>query len=73
MDRGATNMKIVLYSNDCPKCQVLKKKLIDKNLTFVTKNNMEAVVNLGYRTVPILVVDGEVMPFGDAVKWVNKQ
>ena len=68
-------MKIILYSNDCPRCRVLKKKLTDKHVVFETQSDMTPVHEFGLTELPVLVIeDGEdvsVMQFAEAVKWVN--
>lgn len=64
-------MKIVLYSTGCPKCRVLSKKLNDKNITYEVNNNVEEMIELGISQVPILSVDGCLLPFDKAIAWVN--
>lgn len=64
-------MNIILYTTHCPKCKVLESKLIEKNIDFQIEEDIEKLIDLGYMSAPILSVDGEVMEFGEAVKWVN--
>lgn len=66
-------MNIVLYTTHCPKCKVLESKLIEKNIDFQIEEDIEKLIDLGYMSAPILSVDGEVMEFGEAVKWVNNK
>lgn len=65
--------QIILYSNDCPQCKVLKAKLNEKNITFIEVNNIDAMLAKGFRSMPVLEVDGETMKYADALKWTNKQ
>lgn len=65
-------MKIVLYSTGCPKCSVLKKKLEAKGIEYTENNQVDEMVELGISHVPVLSVDGELMSFVDANKWVNE-
>lgn len=65
-------MKIVLYSTGCPKCSVLKKKLEAKGIEYTENNQVNEMVELGISHVPVLSVDGELMSFVDANKWVNE-
>lgn len=65
-------MKIVLYSTGCPKCSVLKKKLEAKGIEYTENNQVDKMVELGISHVPVLSVDGELMSFVDANKWVNE-
>lgn len=66
-------MNIVLYTTHCPKCKVLESKLIEKNIDYQIEEDIEKLIDLGYMSAPILSVDGEVMEFGEAVKWVNNK
>jgi glutaredoxin len=68
-------MRVILYSTDCPKCKILESKLKQKNVAFelVTgEEAVEAISNKGFMSAPMLEVDGEDMEFGKAVKWVNE-
>ena len=63
-------MKVTLYSTNCPKCRVLETKLNEKNIEFVTEGE-DVMIEKGFLSAPMLEVDGKVMDFGDAVRWVN--
>lgn len=65
--------KIILYSTDCPKCIVLKRKLADKGIEYSEVQSIDEMLSLGIMEVPVLVVDGELKSFVEAVKWVNDQ
>lgn len=65
--------KIILYSTGCPKCSILKKKLCAKNITYAEENSVETMLSMGITQVPVLGVNGTLMEFSDAVKWVNAQ
>ena len=64
-------MKIILFTTGCPKCSVLKKKLDAKKIDYMVIDDLEWARKEGYTTAPLLSVDGKVMVFEDAVKWVN--
>lgn len=64
-------MKIILYSTHCPRCNVLEKKLKQKNISYEEINDVKIIEQKGYLTVPILEVDDEVMDFKTANDWVN--
>ena len=66
-------MKITLFSTHCPKCNVLEKKLQQKNISYEEVNDVEIMKEKGYLTVPILEVDGMIMDFKTAVDWINSQ
>lgn len=66
-------MKIIFYSTGCPKCNVLKKKLTEKNIEYMESNDIEIMASLGIDQVPVLSVDGELLQFAEANKWINER
>ena len=66
-------MKIIFYSTGCPKCNVLKKKLTEKNIEYMESNDIEIMASLGIDQVPVLSVDGELLQFAAANKWINER
>ena len=64
-------MKVILYSTGCPKCNVLHTKLDNKNIKYELIDDIDIMVEKGFQQAPVLEVDGEIMDFGTAVKWVN--
>ena len=66
-------MNVVLYSTHCPRCNVLEKKLKQKNIGYREVNDVETMKEKGYLTVPILEVDGTSMDFKAANDWINAQ
>jgi glutaredoxin len=62
---------ITLYSTDCPKCNVLKNKLSERNIRFRINNDKDEMIKKGFTVAPILDVDGTIMNFMEAVKWIN--
>ena len=65
--------KIILYSTNCPKCNVLEKKLQSKNIDFEICNDVDLMLSKGIQQAPYLEVDNELMDFTKAVKWVNEK
>jgi len=66
-------VNIILFSTGCPKCNIIKKKLADKQITYVENNSIDEMLSLGIEQVPVLSVDGELLDFGKANQWVNEQ
>ncbi len=62
---------IVLYSTGCPKCKVLKEKLAQSNVSYKEINDVKEMEAKGIDAVPVLEVDGNMLDFINAVKWVN--
>ena len=67
------NPKIILYSTGCPKCEVLKKKLTEKDIPYTENKSVDEMLALGIMQVPVLGNNGVLMDFKTAVEWVNKQ
>lgn len=65
--------EVTLYSTGCPRCNILKKKLDSKGITFTENNNIDEMLSMNITQVPVLVVDGEQMEFVDANNWINEQ
>lgn len=66
-------MNIVLFSNNCPRCKILKAKLEQSNIEFKENNDVELMTQKGFTTVPMLEVDGVIYNFKEAVKWIGEQ
>ena len=66
-------VEVIVYGTGCPKCNVLKKKLGDKNIEFSEVTDVDKMMELGLNSVPYLSIDGALMDFADAVRWVNMQ
>lgn len=64
-------MKVILYSTDCPKCKVLEKKLDEKNIEYETIKDTKLMIKRGFVEAPKLDVDGELMDFSEALRWVS--
>lgn len=66
-------ISITIYTTHCPRCEVLKKKLKQKGITWYNEiDSMEIMNNLGIKSVPMMSVnDGELMNFEEAIKWIN--
>lgn len=64
---------VILYSTDCPRCDVLKSKLTDKAVPFTENNSVDEMTALGIMQVPVLSVNGNLYEFKKAVEWVNNR
>ena len=64
--------EIVLYSTGCPQCKVLTG-LLDKNkITYSYCSDVKAMMDMGISSVPMLMVNGDLMNFQAAMKWVKE-
>lgn len=66
-------MNVILFSNNCPRCKVLKTKLEQSGIKFKEINDVELMVQKGFITTPILEVDGVTYEFKEAVEWIKEQ
>lgn len=62
---------IILYSNGCPRCKVLKEKLNASNIKFSENSNIDKMLSMGINDVPVLEISKELLNFAEAVKWIN--
>ena len=63
---------IVLFSNGCPRCKILKQKLDDKQIKSTISNDFDEVMDQGLQTAPVLKVNNKYYQFGDAVKLIGE-
>ena len=64
--------KVIFYSTHCPKCNVLKAKLDEKNIEYIENNDVKEMISKGWLSAPVLEVDGAALMFKEAVNWVNE-
>lgn len=65
-------MNVILYSTNCPKCKVLEKKLGDSEIQYEVVTDEDLMIEKGFLSAPMLEVDGSVMDFGKAMKWLKQ-
>lgn len=65
-------MQVILYTTHCPKCLVLEKKLQSKNINYVENTDTDLMISKGFKTTPMLEVDGNIMDFKAANTWINE-
>lgn len=64
-------MEVVFYSTHCPRCEVLSKKMEKKGITFTEVNDVKEMRQLGFMSVPMLSVDGQIMDFSASIEWLD--
>lgn len=63
-----------LYSTNCPKCNVIEKKLRNKNIEFekITDFDYDEMRKKGFSFAPILETnDGVLLDYSDANNYIN--
>lgn len=63
--------EVVFYTTYCPRCKILKMKLDSKSIPYETVDDQGAMLAEGIQTAPALRVDGELMKFPEAMRWVD--
>ena len=65
--------EVIQFSTGCPKCTVLKKKLQAKNIPYVLNESVQEMIAQGFKSAPLLSVNGEIKDFAAANAWINQQ
>lgn len=61
-----------LYTTDCPKCRLLKKKLDQKKVKYNEVTDVQEMISKGFKSVPVFEVDGENFSYEEAVAYLDK-
>ena len=65
---------IILYElNGCYKCKMLKTQLDKKGIQYQNVSDIELMKARGFLEAPKLEINGVVMSFADAMKWVGER
>lgn len=64
---------MTLYTTGCPKCRVLKSKLDAAGMEYTTVTDVEEMQRLGLSSAPGLEVDGQILDFTGALKWLREE
>ena len=65
-------MMIKCYSlPNCPMCEMLKEKLYEKTISFEEIQDTEILRSKNISHVPCIEVNGLILKFAEALKWVN--
>lgn len=64
---------IIMYSTHCPKCLILEKKLNKAGIDYKVCEDKQIMTEKGFDLMPVLDVNGQVMNFSEAVKWINER
>ena len=65
--------KVILYEHGCPRCKMLKKMLDIKHIEYENITDQQLMISMGFTDAPKLEVDGVIMGFPEAKKWVEAQ
>lgn len=62
---------IILYSNNCPRCKILKSRLDSKNIKYELIQDIDLMIDKGLNQMPVLEVDRKMLGFKEAIDWIN--
>lgn len=63
----------IFYSTGCPKCKVLQKELDKTGVLYTVINDVDEMLSLGLSSAPALSVEGKLMNFTEAMKWLRER
>ncbi len=66
-------MSIILYSNNCPCCEVLESALNDASVNYETFTDTKEMLRMGMTHLPMLSVDGKLMNYPAAIAWLKER
>ncbi len=67
-------METILYTmDDCVFCVMLKMRLAHERIAYREINDQGQARELGFETLPRLVMDGQTMDFDQAVAYLNRR
>lgn len=62
---------VILYSNHCVKCDILKEILDNKNIKYFVEDNIEKLKELNFTHMPMLKVDDKILNFKEAFSYLS--
>lgn len=65
------NKRVVLYTIHCHNCDKLEKMLNDKGIKYEVNESIEDMSNLGFKSAPMLDVDGIIYNYDEARRWLR--
>lgn len=63
---------MILYSTNCPRCRVLEAKLNKKGVDYNITNDVNVIIEKGFKTAPVLEIDGEFYTFEQALEKIKE-
>lgn len=59
-----------MYSTGCPRCKTLGMMLDKKNISYTVNSSLDDMNKMGFASVPMLDVDGTLLTYEEAMKWI---
>lgn len=64
--------QIILYSTNCPVCKQVERMLDTHNIKYVINSNIDEMIQLGFRSAPVLKVDSTFYKGKDIFNWIKE-
>ena len=69
-------MEVTMYGTHCSQCNVMEAKLKKAGIPFTYVDDEQKVLEMGrdngISMMPIVVVDGKIMSYTEAIKWLKE-
>lgn len=62
---------IILYSNNCPRCKILKSRLDSKDIKYELIQDIDLMIDKGLNQMPVLEINRKMLGFKEAIDWIN--
>lgn len=62
---------MILYSNNCPQCNVLKVKLNSYGIEYETVTDQQKMLEMGMTSMPMFDNGEKLMTFRESIEWLN--
>ena len=66
-------MRVTLYSNYCPCCEVLESALKAASVSYEIVTDIDQMLAMGMTHLPMLSVDGNMMNYPPALAWLRER
>lgn len=63
---------MILYSNNCPKCKILKEKLDNLNIEYDVCDNLDLMIEKGFMSIPMLEIDNKTYTYLEAINYLKE-
>lgn len=62
---------MIFYSTGCPLCKTLEGRMKQAGVSYTKISDPEEIMAAGFQSVPVLMADGKVMHFSEAMGFIN--
>lgn len=64
---------IILFTINCPKCNVLKTKLDRAGIHYTICKDRDKMIEEGMTLLPMLKINDSILNFNQAIEWINNK